>query len=143
MSSTRCAVPRCLLTALWLLQAAPAKTAVKADSSSSEEESSDEEEATPAVAAAATVGAAVGAAPGATRAAASAAAATAATAAERASPPRLSADVRPRRNGRAAAAALAATSAEESPLWGVILGTLGRQGSFKQLQVSLIYSKWR
>jgi len=23
-----------------------------------------------------------------------------------------------------------------SPLWGVILGTLGRQGSFKQLQVS-------
>lgn len=25
----------------------------------------------------------------------------------------------------------------ESPLWGVILGTLGRQGSFKQLQVRL------
>jgi 2-(3-amino-3-carboxypropyl)histidine synthase len=24
----------------------------------------------------------------------------------------------------------------EPPLWGVILGTLGRQGSFKQLQVS-------
>lgn len=24
---------------------------------------------------------------------------------------------------------------EPSPLWGVILGTLGRQGSFKQLQV--------
>lgn len=25
---------------------------------------------------------------------------------------------------------------ESTPLWGVILGTLGRQGSFKQLQVS-------
>jgi 2-(3-amino-3-carboxypropyl)histidine synthase len=27
--------------------------------------------------------------------------------------------------------------AEESPIWGVILGTLGRQGNFKQLQVRL------
>jgi len=26
-------------------------------------------------------------------------------------------------------------SGSDSPLWGVILGTLGRQGSFKQLQV--------
>lgn len=25
----------------------------------------------------------------------------------------------------------------ETPLWGVILGTLGRQGSFRQLQVNL------
>ncbi|VDB90155.1 unnamed protein product [Peniophora sp. CBMAI 1063] len=29
---------------------------------------------------------------------------------------------------------LVSASTEESPLWGVILGTLGRQGSFKQLQ---------
>ncbi|KZV64819.1 diphthamide synthesis protein [Peniophora sp. CONT] len=29
---------------------------------------------------------------------------------------------------------LAAAPADENPLWGVILGTLGRQGSFKQLQ---------
>lgn len=28
----------------------------------------------------------------------------------------------------------------EPPLWGVILGTLGRQGSFKQLQVSFFHS---
>ena len=28
------------------------------------------------------------------------------------------------------------TVEEGAPLWGVILGTLGRQGSFKQLQVS-------
>jgi 2-(3-amino-3-carboxypropyl)histidine synthase len=27
------------------------------------------------------------------------------------------------------------TSAGEAPVWGVVLGTLGRQGSFKQLQV--------
>lgn len=27
------------------------------------------------------------------------------------------------------------TVKEDAPLWGVILGTLGRQGSFKQLQV--------
>jgi 2-(3-amino-3-carboxypropyl)histidine synthase len=26
---------------------------------------------------------------------------------------------------------------ENTPMWGVILGTLGRQGSFKQLQVSV------
>lgn len=25
---------------------------------------------------------------------------------------------------------------EEDPLWGIVLGTLGRQGSFKQLQVT-------
>lgn len=30
-------------------------------------------------------------------------------------------------------------SNNDSPLWGVILGTLGRQGSFKQLQVRLIF----
>ena len=29
----------------------------------------------------------------------------------------------------------ASTVKEDAPLWGVILGTLGRQGSFKQLQV--------
>ena len=29
----------------------------------------------------------------------------------------------------------ASTVKEGAPLWGVILGTLGRQGSFKQLQV--------
>lgn len=28
------------------------------------------------------------------------------------------------------------TVEEGAPLWGVVLGTLGRQGSFKQLQVS-------
>ena len=29
-------------------------------------------------------------------------------------------------------------SEEDAPLWGVILGTLGRQGSLKQLQVGLL-----
>jgi 2-(3-amino-3-carboxypropyl)histidine synthase len=27
------------------------------------------------------------------------------------------------------------TSADEAPAWGVVLGTLGRQGNFRQLQV--------
>lgn len=31
-------------------------------------------------------------------------------------------------------------SDEEAPLWGVILGTLGRQGSFKQLQVFISFT---
>lgn len=29
----------------------------------------------------------------------------------------------------------------DSPLWGVILGTLGRQGSYKQLQVSCAFAR--
>jgi 2-(3-amino-3-carboxypropyl)histidine synthase len=29
---------------------------------------------------------------------------------------------------------------DNTPIWGVILGTLGRQGSFKQLQVSVTKS---
>lgn len=32
---------------------------------------------------------------------------------------------------------IAAFSPDSPPLWGVILGTLGRQGNFKQLQVHL------
>lgn len=32
---------------------------------------------------------------------------------------------------------------DDKPLWGVILGTLGRQGSFKQLNVSLSSIKSR
>ena len=32
------------------------------------------------------------------------------------------------------------TSADETPAWGVVLGTLGRQGNFRQLQVRGSYS---
>lgn len=36
---------------------------------------------------------------------------------------------------RRSIAALSHASSDPPPLWGVILGTLGRQGNFKQLQV--------
>ena len=37
-------------------------------------------------------------------------------------------------------ASVADTSADETPAWGVVLGTLGRQGNFRQLQVRGSYS---